>query len=106
MAPALVMTMTCFTRIVVVLSFLKRGTSVALDLPIDDRIQATVDALIELVVAHGGRIYLAKDGYTTAEHFRQMEPRLDAFLDVRRAWDPEGTLGSAQSQRLMGDPPR
>jgi len=88
------------------LSFLKRGTSVALDLPIDDRIQATVDALNELVIAHGGRIYLAKDGYTTAEHFRAMEPRLDAFMDVRQKWDPEGRLGSAQSARLMGDPPR
>lgn len=89
-----------------ILSFLKPGTSVALDLPIHDRIQSTIDALNDLVLASGGRIYLAKDGFTTAEHFRAMEPRLDAFLAIRRRWDPNGLLGSAQSERLMGDPPR
>jgi hypothetical protein len=34
-----------------------------------------------------------------------MEPRLDAFLRVRRRWDPEGRLRSAQSVRLFGDAP-
>jgi hypothetical protein len=32
-----------------------------------------------------------------------MERRLAAFLDVRRKWDPEGRLASAQSVRLFGD---
>ena len=50
--------------------------------------QALVDALNELVIAEGGRIYLAKDAFTRAEHFRAMEPRLDAWNAVRR------TLGS------------
>lgn len=85
------------------LSFPMAGTSVALDLPISDRIQVTIDALNEHVLAHGGRIYLTKDGYTRAEHFRAMEPRLDAFLEVRRRWDPEGRIRSAQSMRLMGE---
>jgi hypothetical protein len=56
------------------------------------------------VLAEGGRIYLAKDQFTTAAHFRAMEPRLEAFAEVRRRWDPELRFRSAQSVRLLGDP--
>jgi hypothetical protein len=34
-----------------------------------------------------------------------MDPRVDEFLRVRRKWDPEGRLRSAQSVRLFGDAP-
>ena len=37
------------------------------------------------MIAEGGRIYLAKDTFTRAEHFRAMEPRLDAWTANRRA---------------------
>jgi FAD/FMN-containing dehydrogenase len=87
------------------LSFPMRGTSIALDIAYTRDTQALVDALNAKVIAEGGRIYLAKDTFTRPEHFRQMEPRLDAFLEVRRRWDPEGRLRSAQSVRLMGDTP-
>ncbi|MGH7788674.1 MAG: hypothetical protein ACRERC_17525, partial [Candidatus Binatia bacterium] len=87
------------------LSFPKPGVSYALDLPVDARTQALVDGLNEIVIAEGGRIYLAKDAFTRAEHFRAMEPRLDAFNAVRRRWDPEGRLKSAQSIRVLGDRP-
>lgn len=87
------------------LSFPRPGVSYALDLPIDGRTQEIVDALNEHVIRAGGRIYLAKDAFTRAEHFRAMEPRLDAWLAVRRKWDPEGKLKSAQSVRVLGDRP-
>jgi FAD/FMN-containing dehydrogenase len=51
----------------------------------------------------GGRIYLAKDAFTRAEHFRAMEPRIEEFQRVRRIWDPNRRLRSAQSVRLLGD---
>jgi len=86
-----------------VLSFPLRGTSIALDLPVRDNTQKVVDALNEFVISTGGRIYLAKDAFTRAEHFRRMEPRLDRFLTIRRTWDPTGKLRSAQSVRLFGD---
>lgn len=86
------------------LSFPRRGTSVAIDLPIDDRTQGLVDALNERVIELGGRIYLAKDAFTRAEHFRAMEPRLERWTAVRRRWDPELRLRSAQSVRILGDP--
>lgn len=85
------------------LSFPLRGTSIALDLPVRDNTQRVVDTLNEYLIPTGGRIYLAKDAFTRAEHFRAMEPRLERFLAVRRAWDPTGRLRSAQSIRLLGD---
>jgi hypothetical protein len=33
-----------------------------------------------------------------------MEPRFDEWMQVRRKWDPELRIRSAQSVRLMGDP--
>jgi FAD/FMN-containing dehydrogenase len=87
------------------LSFPKRGVSIALDLPRRPGTQAIVDALNEQVIAAGGRVYLAKDLLTRGEHFRAMEPRLAAFTEIRRRWDPEGRLRSAQSVRLLGDTP-
>jgi FAD/FMN-containing dehydrogenase len=85
------------------LSFPKRGISIACDIPIRDHTQALVDALNDRVIAEGGRVYLAKDAFTRPEHFRAMEPRLAAFQQLRKSWDPEGRIRSAQSIRLLGD---
>ncbi len=85
------------------LSFPKPGVSYALDIPISRDTQKLVHNLNELVIAEGGRVYLAKDAFTRADHFRAMEPRLDAWNAVRRKWDPQGELRSAQSVRLLGD---
>ena len=85
------------------LSFPRPGISIAMDFPIHRKTQTLVDRLNELVIAEGGRIYLAKDTFTRPEHFRAMEPRLDAFNALRRKWDPQGKLRSAQSVRLLGD---
>jgi FAD/FMN-containing dehydrogenase len=83
------------------ISFPMRGISVALDIPYDGVTQALVDEMNRLVIAKGGRVYLAKDALTRADDFRAMEPRLDEFLRVRRAWDPLGRIRSAQSVRLF-----
>jgi FAD/FMN-containing dehydrogenase len=87
------------------LSFPRPGISIALDIAVREDTQALIDALNEVVLKEGGRIYLAKDALTRAEHFRAMEPRLPEFLRVRRKWDPEGRFRSAQSVRLFGDTP-
>jgi decaprenylphospho-beta-D-ribofuranose 2-oxidase len=87
------------------LSFPLEGTSIAVDMAISPDIQAVVDALNEFVIAAGGRIYLTKDRFTRAEHFRAMEPRLPRFLAVRDKYDPGHRLRSAQSRRIFGDQP-
>jgi decaprenylphospho-beta-D-ribofuranose 2-oxidase len=86
------------------LSFPKPGISFALDIPNHGaQTQALVDALDAMVIAAGGRVYLAKDAFTRSESFRRMEPRLEGWMRVRRRWDSGGILRSAQSVRLFGD---
>jgi len=87
------------------LSFPKPGISLAFDLPIRDAqsTQRLVDELNEFVIAAGGRVYLAKDAFTRAEHYAAMEPRLPEWQRVRDRWDPTRRLRSAQSVRLLGD---
>jgi decaprenylphospho-beta-D-ribofuranose 2-oxidase len=86
------------------LSFPRPGISIALDIPLTDGTQALVDALNEVVIAEGGRIYLTKDLLTRPEHYRAMEPRLEEWMGIRRRFDPELRLRSAQSVRMFGDP--
>ncbi|MDX2022880.1 MAG: FAD-binding oxidoreductase [Deltaproteobacteria bacterium] len=85
------------------LSFPMPGTSIAVDLPIRSNTATVVAALNKFVIEKGGRMYLTKDNFTTAEDFRAMEPRLPAFEEVRRKWDPQRRLRSAQSVRMLGD---
>jgi FAD/FMN-containing dehydrogenase len=85
------------------LSFPRPGLTFAIDLPVTDATPALVARLNDVVAAGGGRVYLTKDAFTSREHFRAMEPRLAAFDEVRRRWDPERTIRSAQSARLLGD---
>ncbi len=85
------------------LSFPKLGTSLAVDVPITT-VEETAKLVRELnayVLDHGGRVYLAKDAFTTADEFRRMYPRWEAFQAVRERWDPERTLASALSRRLL-----
>jgi FAD/FMN-containing dehydrogenase len=86
------------------LSFPEPGISIALDFPVHAGTQGLIDALNKAVIEEGGRIYLAKDAFTHAEDYRRMDARVDAFLAVRRKWDPALRLRSAQSVRLFGDP--
>lgn len=86
-----------------VLSFPLEGTSIAIDMAVSPGLQKIIDSLNEFVIAAKGRIYLTKDRFTRPEHFRAMEPRLPAFLELREKWDPKRRLRSAQSARLFGD---
>jgi decaprenylphospho-beta-D-ribofuranose 2-oxidase len=86
-----------------VLSFPLEGTSIAVDMAVSPELQGIVDKLNEFVIAAGGRIYLTKDRFTRADHFRAMEPRLDRFFALRDKYDPARRLRSAQSTRLFGD---
>ncbi len=85
------------------LSFPRPGMSICLDIPARPGTADTVATLDDFLISCGGRIYLAKDSCTTAERFRVMEPRLEAWQAVRRKWDPQQRLASAQSVRLLGD---
>lgn len=84
------------------LSFPKKGTSIALDIPLGnlDQIRKLCHEMNAYVIANGGRIYLAKDAFTTPDDFARMYPRLEEWKAVRRKYDPEGRIDSAQARRL------
>lgn len=82
------------------LSFPIAGWTLALDLPAHPGLAGLLEELDELVVAVGGRVYLAKDARLAAPRLRQMYPRLDDFLAVRRRVDPDRVFQSDLSRRL------
>jgi len=82
------------------LSFPMSGYTLALDLPVTSGLVPFLQELDQLVLAHGGRIYLAKDSVCTPESFAAMYPRLPEFRAVQRALDPEGRLSSSLARRL------
>ncbi|HEY5820805.1 MAG TPA: FAD-binding oxidoreductase [Propionibacteriaceae bacterium] len=82
------------------LSFPMPGWTLTVDLPIEQGLDKLCNALDEEVVGAGGRVYLAKDSRLSAERFRQMYPRLDDFLAVRREVDPAGLFNSDLARRL------
>ena len=82
------------------LSFPMPGWTLTVDLPIEDGLERLCNALDEQVVAAGGRVYLAKDSRLGAATFRQMYPRLEDFLRVRRAVDPDRMFTSDLARRL------
>ncbi len=82
------------------LSFPMEGLTLALDIPFSEGLERFLDGLDEIVVAHGGRVYLAKDSRMSAQTFRAGYPRLGEFLEVKAAVDPEGRFGSDLSRRL------
>jgi decaprenylphospho-beta-D-ribofuranose 2-oxidase len=93
------------------LSFLRPGISIALDIPVRDDTQQLVDTLNELVIAEGGRIYLAKDAFTRPEHYAAMDPRRGpnfrpcATAGTRRG-DPLGAVGAGPRRPALSHRPR
>jgi FAD/FMN-containing dehydrogenase len=82
------------------LSFPMKGTTVALDLPVRDDTPRIVETLNAHLIELGGRVYLAKDRFTTAADYRRMDKRIDGWRAIKQKYDPKGRLRSAQSARL------
>jgi len=83
------------------LSFPMAGYTLALDLPIRDQgLFALLNKLDQIVLQHGGRIYLAKDARLSAESFRAMYPRYEEWLRIKNEIDPKNMFSSSMSRRL------
>ena len=83
------------------LSFPREGQTLALDIPNSNK--HTVEFLQELdqiVLKHGGRVYLAKDASMTPQTFRAMYPELDGFIAAKAKLDPHNRFSSSQARRL------
>ena len=82
------------------LSFPFPGVTLTLDVPVRKGLLEFLEALDEVVLAAGGRVYLAKDARLSPESFRQMYPELPAWQEVKRQVDPDWKFSSALSRRL------
>lgn len=82
------------------LSFPMEGYSLALDFKIEEGIFELLDALDEVVVKYGGRIYLTKDVRVNKETFEQGYPQIEKFREFRRENNMSEKLQSLQSKRV------
>jgi FAD/FMN-containing dehydrogenase len=82
------------------MSFPMRGTTLAMDFPITDTLFGFLDEIDALVVAAGGRLYLAKDARQSRASFEAGYPSLGAFRDIRRRIGANDRLVSHLSARL------
>lgn len=82
------------------LSFPIEGYTLSLDFRITPGLFEFLDALNEIVIEHGGRVYLTKDVSLSAEHFKRMYGQhIDAFQEVRHKYNSM-KFASLQSRRL------
>jgi decaprenylphospho-beta-D-ribofuranose 2-oxidase len=82
------------------LSFPQPGWTVTVDFPIAPGLHRFCDELDELVLAAGGRLYLAKESRTTGATFKRGYPRFDEWRKARDAVDPDGVFVSDMARRL------
>jgi decaprenylphospho-beta-D-ribofuranose 2-oxidase len=82
------------------LSFPAPGWTLAVDMPVKRGLGSLCESLDDLVLAAGGRLYLAKESRTTPEAVQRMYPRLDEWRKIRAAVDPNGIFVSDMARRL------
>ena len=83
------------------LSFPLEGYTLTMDFPVkDSALFSFLDRLDEIVVKHGGRVYLAKDARMRAEVFREMYPRFGEWSLVKSSIDPQNLFDSDLARRL------
>lgn len=82
------------------LSFPLKGYTLALDFQANAGNFSLLTELDDVVAAHGGRLYLAKDARGGAALLRDGYPRLDEFARTRDRYDPRRRFRSVQSERL------
>jgi decaprenylphospho-beta-D-ribofuranose 2-oxidase len=83
------------------LSFPQPGWTLAIDVPAGvPGLAQVLDGLDELVLAEGGRLYLAKDSRMSPAMMAASYPRLGEWQRVRDRMDPNGVFTSDMARRL------
>lgn len=82
------------------LSFPLAGYTLALDFKVEPGLFDLLERLDSMVLAYGGRLYLAKDSRMSAATFRRSYPQYEAFQEIRERYGALGRFASLQSERL------
>ncbi len=82
------------------MSFPIDGYTLALDIPIQPGLWKYLNQLDQIVIEHGGRVYLAKDARVEPDAFRKMYPSFPKWLEVKSRVDPHNRFSSSLSERL------
>jgi len=82
------------------LSFPREGYTFAIDFPIRPGTVELLHKLDRMILDAGGRTYLGKDSYVTAETFRAMYPAIDGWLETKAKYDPQNVLTSDLGRRV------
>ncbi len=82
------------------LSFPQAGLTLTMDFAMSAATVTLFARLDDIVVAHGGRMYLAKDACMSMATFRRGYPQWQAFQEIRARYGALGRFASLQSQRL------
>jgi FAD/FMN-containing dehydrogenase len=78
------------------------GQTLALDVPNSGPdLLPFLAELDQIVLKHGGRVYLAKDACLSPQAFAQMYPRLEEFRRSKRELDPQSLFNSSLARRLQ-----
>ncbi|MBC8090090.1 MAG: FAD-binding oxidoreductase [Phycisphaerae bacterium] len=82
------------------LSFSRSGFSLALDFPRGPESLALVHRLHDIVLHHGGAVYLAKDACLTPDQFHAMYPSASEFRAILDRLDPARVMQSDMARRV------
>lgn len=82
------------------ISFPKKGYTLALDFPVRKGLFEFLDELDEIVLNYGGRIYLSKDARMKPEIFWRSYPNVKTFMEIVKKYNPNNKINSLQALRL------
>ncbi|MGB8192135.1 MAG: FAD-binding oxidoreductase [Chitinophagaceae bacterium] len=83
------------------ISFPKEGYTLALDFPVRKGLMEFLDELDEIVLKHGGRLYMSKDARMKPGMLEAGYPQLQQFKNIVHKYNPDQKFRSVQSDRLL-----
>jgi len=83
------------------ISFPMKGFTFALDFPVREGVFEFMEEIDQLVLKHGGRLYLSKDARMSEDTFKAGYPSHRRFAEILNKYNPHRSLRSMQADRLM-----